>query len=214
GFGIRDSQEPTSTRTADAAHESRIPNPGSLPSSASSSGDRAAPRTTQALRPAGNRASAASADSRSGNSTKPPLPVPVSRGDPTCASAAKAASTAGSRRRNTGSNALPSEAPETKSDIVAGAAFRVNSGAANSSAVATWTPGSTSTYQAGASASGVRRSPTSSAQALRPWTNTGTSAPSARPSAASRSTPRSSPQRRSRARSTVAAAAEPAPKPP
>src|SRR5690606_14932759 len=115
--------------------------------SAPSNGDCAAPCAIQALGLAGNRASAASADARSGNSTKQPLPVPVSRGDPTCANAANAASTAGSRRRSTDSNALPGKAPETKSDIVAGAAFRVNSGAANSSAVATWTSGSTSTYQ-------------------------------------------------------------------
>src|SRR5690606_10761791 len=128
--------------------------------------------------------------------------------------AANTASTAGSRPRSTGSNAFPSGLPETKSDIVAGAASRVHSALANRSAVGTCTPGSTSRYHAGGSATGVSRSPTPSAQALSPRTNTGTSAPSASPSAASRSTPSRVSQIRSSATSTVAASDDPPPNPP
>src|SRR5207342_3696447 len=141
------------------------PEPEAIASSASSSGDLAAPAATQALRPDGSAASAVSADSRLANSTKQPLPDPVNRGVPTSASAANTASTAGSRARRTGSKAFPSPVPETKSDIVAGAAFRVKSGAWKRAAVGAWTPGSASRYQAGARSTGFRRSPTPSAQA-------------------------------------------------
>jgi hypothetical protein len=88
--------------------------------------------------------------------------------------AANVASTARSRRRSTGSNALSSTASETKSRIVAGGESRVNSGAWNKAAVGTCTPGSASTYQAGGRSIGVRISPTPSAHALSPRTNTGT----------------------------------------
>ena len=177
-------------------------------------------RPIDAASPGGNAASAASADSRVANSTKQPLPDPVRRGVPMRARTANKASTAGSRRRSTGSKALPGTAalPSAmavrKSDIFAGAAFRVKSGAWNSPAVAAWTPGLASTYQAGGRSIGARRSPTPSAQALRPCTNTGTSAPSRRPRAASRSRPKCSPHNWSRATSTVAASDEPPPKPP
>src|SRR5688500_1710266 len=96
--------------------------PAALASSASSSGDLAAPAATQALMPGGSAASADSADSRVANSTKQPLPDPVNRGLPTCDSAPNTASTAGSRARRTGSNAFPSSVPETKSDIEIGRA--------------------------------------------------------------------------------------------
>src|SRR5690606_32777789 len=142
GLVIRDWGFANSRRTTN--HQSPIP---SRPSSASSRGERCAPAAVHARRSGGNADSAAPADSLLANSTKQPLPDPVRRGRPIRASAANAASTAGSRRRSTGSNALPSPAPETKSDIVAGGAFRVNSGAWNSAAVQAWTPGSASTYQ-------------------------------------------------------------------
>src|SRR4249919_4324295 len=117
--------------------------------SAACNGDRAAPGAIHARRPGGSDANPASAEARSPNSTKQPLPDPVKRGRPIRVNATNTASMAGSRRRRTGSNALPDTAPETKSDIVAGAASRVNSGAWNNSAVGTCTPGSTSTYHAG-----------------------------------------------------------------
>src|SRR5690606_10846122 len=164
-------------------------------SSTSSNGERATPPASQARSPDGSAASAASADSRVANSTKQPLPEPVKRGEPMRDNASNTASMAGSRRRTTGSNALPSPIPETKSAIVAGAAFLVNSGAWNSAAVPTCTPGSASTYQAGGNATGLSSSPTPSAQAVRPRTNTGTSAPSPRPSPARRSSPSCRPQR-------------------
>ena len=137
-------------------------------SSASNKGERAADFATQAHRPGGNARRAASAASTSSKRTKHPPPVPVRQASPCCESSFSTASTRGCRRRNTGSKALPRTFPERKSDIFAGAASRVKSGAWKSSAVATATPESTIKKAPAGKSTGVRRSPTPSAQAVRP----------------------------------------------
>ena len=70
---------------------------------------------------------------------------PVKRGVPIAESAWNTASTAGSRLRSTGSNALPESDPERKSAIVVGAECRVKSSTWNSGPVAAMTPGKAST---------------------------------------------------------------------
>ena len=148
----------------------------------------------------------------SSNSTKQPLPDPVRRGLPIRESAENTASTAGSRRRSTGSNAFPSKYPETKSAIFATGASRVKSGAGKvagghvDARIGQHIPGRRQRI-------GVSRSPTPSAQALWPRTNTGTSAPSCRPSAAAFHV-QSGPKGSSGPPARVAASDEPPPKPP
>ena len=117
-------------------------------STAWSNGDFTAPAATQDRKCAGSLACTSNASACDWKRRKQPLPVPVRQAWPNCDSAVSAASTAGCRRRKTGSNALPSAIPETKSAIVAGAASRVNSGAWNNSPVGTPTPGSTIRNQA------------------------------------------------------------------
>src|SRR2546427_504475 len=100
-------------------------------SSASSSGERATPAATLARNSFGNFDRPCSAADCDANSTKQPLPEPVSRAVPMPLNAASAASTAGSRRRSTGSNAFPTKVPEAKSSIFATGLSRVKSGSAN-----------------------------------------------------------------------------------
>src|SRR5207342_1008849 len=72
-----------------------------------------------------------------------------------------------------------------KPRIVVGGEFRVNSGAWNTDAVGTAIPGKMTRYQDSApSETGVSFSPIPSAQAERPATKTGTSAPNLLPIAA------------------------------
>ena len=86
----------------------------------------------------------------------------------------------------TGSQSLRPPACRKPRIVIAGESL-VNSGALKISAVLTVASGRTSRKTGSGKSSGVSCSPTPSAQAGRPWTKTGTSAPSARPSAASSS---------------------------
>ena len=163
------------------------------------------------------RASAACARARSPNSTKQPLPVPVSRGTPIRASAANAASTAGSRRRSTGSNALPEHGARNEVATLSRAAHPASiQGLGTVRRSARARRGSTRTYHAGGKSIGVSRF----ADAFGPGIvatdedrDVGAQLQGqARPSA---SAPRSSaPQRRRERPATVAASEEPPPKPP
>ena len=130
---------------------------------------------------------------------------------------------AGYSPRTTGSHTFV-PAPCRKARIVLGSQLRVNSRAANTEAVDTASPGSTTRYQGWSRSTGSRRSPTPLAQAARPRTKTGTSAPRPspisasssidRPIAASASTPSRRPHSRSSPSSTAAASELPPPRPP
>src|SRR5579883_115597 len=180
---------------------------------ASSSGDTFTPCATMTVNSAGQRIAISRTLASSSHSRNTAPPLPDNRATPNCRSQSSAAATCGKRARTTGSKALSSIVPETKPDIVAGSALRVNSGAWNSSAVETCTRGATSRYQRCGNSSGVSLSPMPSAQALRPCTKTGTSAPRPEPISANRS--RGNPVFHSafNATSTVAASELPPPSP-
>ena len=111
-------------------------------------------------------------------------PVPVSRAGACRASQSNASATAGKRARTTASQSFRPPVSK-KPRIVVGGEFRVNSAAWNTAAVGTATPGNMTRYQESApSETGVSLSPIPSAQADRPATKTGTSAPNLTPIAA------------------------------
>src|SRR5690348_5223170 len=96
---------------------------------ASSKGETATPVATWAVNSGGQRAAMACACSsvRSSRNTQPPLPESLAA--PWRPSQSSAAATPGWRSRTTGVKAFSVVSPETKDEIVAGGAFRVNSGA-------------------------------------------------------------------------------------
>ena len=105
-------------------------------------------------------------------------------------------------------------APARRLRTVMAGVLRVNSGSANISAVLTETCGAMTRNQGSGRSTGCRRSPTPSAKAARPRTNTGTSAPRFRPSSARRSSPSLVFHRWSRPTRVVAASELPPPIPP
>ncbi len=181
--------------------------------SGAASGERFRPRTTYPIQRCGNRPSTSRARASSGSAAKTHEPVPVSRAGANCPSQSSASATAGKRRRTTGSQSLRPPASRKPRIVIAGESL-VNSGALNTSAVLTVASGRTSRKTGSGRSSGVNCSPTPSPHAARPWTNTGTSAPSARPSCASSSGVLPSPHNRLRATNTVAASELPPPTPP
>src|SRR5688572_10619092 len=147
----------------------------------SSSGDSSSPRATKARHTSGTRAATRSASAARENFANTQEPVPVSRAGACRPSQSSASPTAGNRARTTASQSFRPPVSK-KPRIVVGGEFRVNSGAWNTEAVGTATPGKITTYQESApSVTGVNRSPIPSAQADLPATKTGTSAPNLAP---------------------------------
>ena len=138
----------------------------------------------------------------------------MSRAGACRASQSSASPTAGKRARTTASQSFRPPVSK-KPRIVVGGELRVNSGAWNTAAVGTATPGKITRYQESApSETGVSFSPIPSAQADRPATKTGTSAPNLTPIAAICAEVRPVPHILLRATSVVAASELPPPRPP